>query len=208
MRLTVTCERERKGSEGKQERKSVMSFVVKDASIHRRSGELEKRETRRRKRTHLFANINHLTPSHLLILLTIQSLITLLIMLDPLPKILLGLFRGLTVVVWISRSDFDSDVGGDHGGVGTDWFDEEEFETRFALDTVVEGLAAGAGRVGGVCDEIWEREGKGARGESVRTLRIVAGLRLRRRVWGRRPPDVRALPTHRESRHSHPPSTT
>jgi hypothetical protein len=120
MRLTVTCERGRKGRRGEKERRSVKSFLVKNASIYRWSGELVKRETRRRKRTHLFPNVNHLTPSHLLILLTIQRLITLLIMLNPLPEILLRLFRGLTVVVGISRSDFDSDVGGDHGGVGTD----------------------------------------------------------------------------------------
>lgn len=85
----------------------------------KRKGEKGKRGEREG-RAHLFPHVDHLTPSHLLIQLTIQRLIALLIVLNPLPKVLLRLLRRLTVVVRVARGNFNRDVGGDYGGVSAD----------------------------------------------------------------------------------------
>ena len=102
--------------------------------------------------THLLPDIDHLTPSLTLVELGIERFIALLVMLDPLPKVAFGLQRVLPVIVRVARSDFDGNVGRDHGRVGADRFDKEELEARLALDPRFERFSARASRVGRVCN--------------------------------------------------------
>lgn len=103
--------------------------------------------------TYLLADIDHLAPRLALVKFRIERLVALLVVLDPLPEVLLGLQRILTVIVRVARSDLDSDVGGNHGRVGADGFDKEELETRFALDARFERFPPRASRIGGVYSE-------------------------------------------------------
>lgn len=101
--------------------------------------------------THLLPNVDHLTPSLTLVELGIERFIALLVMLDPLPKVPFSLQRVLPVIVRVARSDFDGNVGRNHGRVGADRLDEEELEARLALDARFERFSTRASRVGRVC---------------------------------------------------------
>jgi hypothetical protein len=128
-----------------------------------RPRQLREQELKRRG-TNLLADVDHLAPRQLLVELGVERLVAFLVVLDPLPEVPFRLLGWHPVVVGVSGRDFDCDVGGNDGGVGTNRLDEKEFEARFALDALKECLATCTSRVGGVCENTRQHEkGSGTR---------------------------------------------